>query len=43
MNRRQLRLFFDVGEYRAYCEDLGVRLRKIAEEHGVGEKLKAVF
>lgn len=37
------RLFFDPNEYRAYCEDLGRRLRKIAEENGVGEKLRAVF
>lgn len=37
------RFFFDQDEYRAYCEDFGRRLRKIAQEHGVGEKLKAVF
>lgn len=37
------RYFFDQDIYRDYCEDLGHRLRKIAEEHGVGEKLRAVF
>ena len=36
------RFFFDQDEYRAYCEDLGRRLRKIAQEHGVGEKLKGL-
>jgi len=36
-------LFFDQDYYLAYCEDLGRRLRKIAEEHGVGERLRAVF
>lgn len=36
------RLFFNQDEYRAYCEDLGIRLRKIAGEHGVGEKLKGL-
>lgn len=35
--------FFDSEYYSAYCDDLGQRLRKIAEEHGVGEKLKPVF
>ena len=37
------KLFFDQDEYRAYCEDLGHRLRKIAEGRGIGEKLTAVF
>lgn len=35
-------LFFDKEEYAAYCEDLGRRLRAIAEAHGVGEKLKSL-
>ena len=35
------RLFFDEEEYQAYCENLGHRLRAIAEAHGVGEKLNA--
>ena len=37
------RLFFDKDEYRAYCEDLSTRLRKIAEERGVGEKIRVVW
>ena len=37
------KLFFDQDEYRGYCEDLGQRLRKIAEGRGIGEKLTAVF
>lgn len=37
------RHFFDSDYYRAYCEDLGTRLRRIAEAHGISEKLKAVF
>lgn len=37
------RFFFDEQEYRAYCEDLGNRLRKIAGEHGVEDRLQAVF
>ncbi|MCX8053049.1 MAG: radical SAM protein [Armatimonadetes bacterium] len=37
------RLFFDPEDYRAYCSDLGFRLRLTAEVHGVGEKLKVVF
>lgn len=37
------RLFFDQDEYRAYCEDLGHRLRKIAEAHRVGDRLNPVF
>lgn len=36
-------LFFQAEEYRAYCKDLGKRIRAIATEHGVLEKLKAVF
>lgn len=35
------RLFFDADEYKAYCADLGRRLRDIAEEHELGEKLMA--
>ncbi len=35
------RLFFDEEEYQAYCANLGVRLRAIAEAHGVGKKLNA--
>lgn len=37
------RLFFDVNERGAYVEDLGIRLRKIAEAHGVGERLNGAF
>ncbi len=37
------RLFFDREEYHAYCQDLEQRLRKIAEAHGVGDRLRAVF
>ena len=37
------RLFFDQEEYRAYCEDLSHRLRKIAQEHGISDKLNPVF
>lgn len=37
------RLFFDHDAYRAYCEDLGHRLRKIAGEHGIGDRLNPVF
>lgn len=37
------RLFFDEAERRAYCEDLGRRLRQIARGHGVEEKLRMVF
>jgi len=37
------RLFFDQEEYRAYCEDLGRRIRRIAAEYGVGAKLRAGF
>jgi DNA repair photolyase len=37
------RLFFYPEEYHAYCEDLGHRLRTIAEAHGIGEKLNAIF
>jgi len=37
------RLFFDQEEYRSYCEDLGYRLRKIAQAHGLEEKLNPVF
>ncbi len=36
-------LFYDMDEYRAYCQDLGRRLRKIADEHGIGDKLSPVF
>jgi len=36
------RLFYEPEEYRAYCEDLGRRLRRIAEERGVGEKLRGL-
>ncbi len=35
--------FFDQEEYRGYCEDLGRRLRKMAEEHEMGERLGVVF
>lgn len=37
------RFFFDQEYYGAYCGDLGRRLRKIAEEHGVGDRVRAVF
>jgi DNA repair photolyase len=37
------RLFFDREEYRAYCEDFGRRFRKIAEAHGLTDKLIPVF
>lgn len=37
------RLFFDPDEYRAYCEDLGGRLRKIAGEHSISGRLNPVF
>lgn len=37
------RLFFDEDEYRAYCQDLGNRFRKIAQAYGVGDKLNPVF
>ncbi|MDH7482770.1 MAG: radical SAM protein [Armatimonadota bacterium] len=40
---RYHRLFFNKEEYWIYCADLGKRLRAIAAEHGVGDKLKAVF
>ena len=36
------RLFFDQEQYSAYCQDLGHRLRKIAREHGVGDKLRGL-
>jgi len=36
------RLFFDEEEYQAYCENLGSRVRVIAEAHRVGEKLKGL-
>lgn len=34
--------FFDKDEYKAYCADLGQRLRAIAESHGQLEKLKSL-
>lgn len=37
------RLFFDPDEYRAYCVDLGRRIRGIASAHGVSDRLKPVF
>lgn len=37
------RLFFDQEEYRAYCEELGSRLRAIASGHGISHKLNTVF
>lgn len=37
------RLFFDPEEYKAYCADLGYRLRKTAEAHGIPDKLTAIF
>lgn len=36
------RLFFDELEYRAYYEDLGHRLGKIAEERGISRKLRGL-
>jgi len=36
-------LFFDEDEYRAYCQDLAHRLRKIAGEHHISDKLHPVF
>lgn len=35
--------FFDQDYYRAYCEDLKARLEKIAEAHGIVQKLNIVF
>lgn len=37
------RLFFDPQEYKAYCADLGHRLRKTAEAYGMLDKLTAIF
>lgn len=37
------RLFFDQDEYRAYCEDLGKRLRAIASAHRLSDHLNPVF
>ncbi len=37
------RLFFDLNEYQAYTEDLRARLKKIADENGLGEKFRVVF
>jgi len=34
-------LFFDEVEYQAYCADLGMRLRAIADSHRLGNKLHA--
>ena len=34
------RLFFDTEEYQAYTEDLRARLKKIAQENGLGERFK---
>lgn len=36
-------LFYDEAEYKAYCADLGHRIRTIAAAHGVGDKLHPVF
>lgn len=35
--------FFDQDYYRAYCEDFGQRLGKIAVAHGIGDRLNPVF
>lgn len=40
---RYRRLFFDQEDYRAYCEDLGRRICKIAEEHKISDRLHPVF
>jgi DNA repair photolyase len=37
------RFFFDQDYYHAYCEDLGIRLRRMAERHGLGDKINPVF
>ena len=36
------RLFFSEEEYQAYCVNLGMRVRAIAETHGVGERLRGL-
>lgn len=40
---RYRRFFFDSDYYGDYCEDLGARLKRAAEAHGVADRLKAVF
>jgi DNA repair photolyase len=37
------RHFFDMDYYRDYCEDLRMRLEKIAEAYRVGDRLRIVF
>ena len=37
------RFFFDSDYYHGYCEDLGRRLRRIACEHRIAEKLRTAF
>lgn len=37
---RYRRLFFDEQGYQAYCEDLGRRVRQIADAHGMSDRLR---